>query len=436
MNKNKIVSLFLSLVMIFSVVLIHDVSANVKDALEKQIEENNRKISGVEDSIAEIEGEKDILDDELSKLKREIDQRNGVIDEYQRNIDEHQKNIDEKNSLIDSVSKEIENTELKIQDLNIKIQQNEEELDRLEKLLAERIREIYKYAGNNSLGLDLFFSMVFDMNKDLQEVMDTLHSVSKITENDKRLIEEVKQKRDDIKRDKENLEREIQSLDLYRKDLENQIQEVEVLKEDLVSKKEELEAELQKVKDLEYEYQTKYDALDESVKQKREELIRIQQDNEQLERQLSEYLNSINNSGIVGGSNGVSPSGYLRPSTGPITSNYGWRTHPVRRSKSMHTGVDFGGKTGDTIIASRAGEVAFAGWYNNVYGNVVILNHGGGYQTFYAHMSRVSVSKGQVVDQGQRVGFMGSTGLSTGSHLHFEVRKDGSSLNPFNFLTR
>ncbi|HJD00466.1 murein hydrolase activator EnvC family protein [Candidatus Arthromitus sp. SFB-turkey] len=436
MNKNKIVSLFLSLVMIFSVVLIHDVSANVKDALEKQIEENNRKISGVEDSIAEIEGEKDILDDELSKLKREIDQRNGVIDEYQRNIDEHQKNIDEKNSLIYSVSKEIENTELKIQDLNTKIQQNEEELDRLEKLLAERIREIYKYANNNSLGLDLLFTMVFDMNKDLQEVMDTLHSVSKITENDRRLIEEVKQKRDDIKRDRENLEREIQSLDLYRKDLENQIQEVEVLKAELVSKKEELEAELQKVKDLEYEYQTKYDALDESVKQKREELIRIQQDNEQLERQLSEYLNSINNSGIVGGSNGVSPSGYLRPSTGPITSNYGWRTHPVRGSKSMHTGVDFGGKTGDTIIASRAGEVAFAGWYNNVYGNVVILNHGGGYQTFYAHMSRVSVSKGQVVDQGQRVGFMGSTGLSTGSHLHFEVRKDGSSLNPFNFLTR
>lgn len=436
MNKNKIVSLFLSLVMIFSVVLIHDVSANVKDALEKQIEENNRKISGVEDSIAEIEGEKDILDDELSKLKREIDQRNGVIDEYQRNIDEHQKNIDEKNSLIYSVSKEIENTELKIQDLNTKIQQNEEELDRLEKLLAERIREIYKYANNNSLGLDLLFTMVFDMNKDLQEVMDTLHSVSKITENDRRLIEEVKQKRDDIKRDRENLEREIQSLDLYRKDLENQIQEVEVLKVELVSKKEELEAELQKVKDLEYEYQTKYDALDESVKQKREELIRIQQDNEQLERQLSEYLNSINNSGIVGGSNGVSPSGYLRPSTGPITSNYGWRTHPVRGSKSMHTGVDFGGKTGDTIIASRAGEVAFAGWYNNVYGNVVILNHGGGYQTFYAHMSRVSVSKGQVVDQGQRVGFMGSTGLSTGSHLHFEVRKDGSSLNPFNFLTR
>lgn len=436
MNKNKIVSLFLSLVMIFSVVLIHDVSANVKDALEKQIEENNRKISGVEDSIAEIEGEKDILDDELSKLKREIDQRNGVIDEYQRNIDEHQKNIDEKNSLIYSVSKEIENTELKIQDLNTKIQQNEEELDRLEKLLAERIREIYKYANNNSLGLDLLFTMVFDMNKDLQEVMDTLHSVSKITENDRRLIEEVKQKRDDIKRDRENLEREIQSLDLYRKDLENQIQEVEVLKAELVSKKEELEAELQKVKDLEYEYQTKYDALDESVKQKREELIRIQQDNEQLERQLSEYLNSINNSGIVGGSNGVSPSGYLRPSTGPITSNYGWRTHPVRGSKSMHTGVDFGGKTGDTIIASRAGEVAFAGWYNNVYGNVVILNHGGGYQTFYAHMSKVSVSKGQVVDQGQRVGFMGSTGLSTGSHLHFEVRKDGSSLNPFNFLTR
>lgn len=436
MNKNKILSLFLSFVMLFSFILVKDVNANVKDALEKQIRDNNQIINGVESKITEIEEEKDVLDDELSKLKSEIDQRNGVINEYQNNIDEHQKNIDEKNSLIENVKKEIQNTELKIEELNLQINQNQEELKRLEGLLAERIKEFYKYANSNTLGLDLFFAMLFDMNKDLQEVLDTMHSVSKITENDKKLIEGVKQKRDEITRNKQNLESEIQSLDLYKLDLEKQIQDVETLKLDLENKKSELEIELQKVKNLENEYQEKYDALDEDAKQKREELIRIKQDNEQLQRQLSEYLDSINNSGLVGGSNGVSPSGYIRPSTGQTTSKYGLRVHPIRKTKSMHTGLDFGGRIGDTIIASRAGEVAFSGWYNNVYGNVVIINHGGGYQTFYAHMSRVSVSKGQVVNQGDRIGFVGSTGMSTGAHLHFEVRKNGASLNPMNFLTR
>lgn len=436
MYKNTILGLFLSLIVLFSSTFNVNVHASVKDALEKQIQENNKKISNVEGSIAVIEEEKSVLDDELSKLKSEIDQRNSIIGEYQKNIDDHQKNIDEKGILIESVLRQMESTQKSIEEYGIQITQSEEELKELEKLLSERIREFYKYAQNNSLGVDLLFTMIFDMNKDLQETIDTMHSVSKITESDKKMIEQVKQKKDSINRNREKLELEIQNLDLYKIDLENQMQEVENLKSELVGKKEELESELKKVKDLEKEYQDKYDSLDEDVRNKRDELIRIQQDNEQLEKQLSDYLNSINNSGSVGGSNTVSPSGYLRPSTGAITSNYGWRVHPVRGTKSMHTGVDFGGKTGDTIIASRAGEVAFAGWYNNVYGNVVILNHGGGYQTFYAHMSGVSVSKGQVVDQGQRVGFMGSTGLSTGAHLHFEVRKDGASLNPLNFLTR
>ncbi|EIA26883.1 Peptidase, M23/M37 family protein, partial [Candidatus Arthromitus sp. SFB-4] len=323
-----------------------------------------------------------------------------------------------------------------IEKLNKEIENNQAELVKLEAILADRIKEFYKYSQNNSLGLDLFFSMVFDMNKDLQDVLDTVHSMSKITESDRKLIENIKQIKDNINRDKENLEKEVQSLALYRKDLENQIQEIENSKNELIVKKNELDAELQVVRDLEREYQERYDALDEDSKRKREELINIQQDNEQLQQQLTDYLNSINNSGLVGGSNEVSPSGYLRPSTGPVTSEYGWRVHPIRGTKSLHTGTDFGGKIGDTIIASRAGEVVFAGWYNNVYGNVVILNHGGGYQTFYAHMSRVAVSEGQVVDQGVRIGYMGSTGMSTGAHLHFEIRKDGVSLDPFNFLSR
>lgn len=436
MSKKKTLRLIVSLMIVFIFLLDSRVMANVKDALQQQIDNNNQKINEFKDEIFSITEEISVVDDELSKIKSEIDQRNSVINEYLENIESHQKNIDDKLLLIESVEKEIIIVEEKIAQLNLEIESNEQELNRLQTILGERIKEFYKYAQNNSLGLDLFFSMVFDMNKDLQEVLDTVHSMSKITESDKKLIENIKQIKDNITRNKEVLEKEIQSLDLYKKDLENQIADIENLKNELVVKKDELEVELQAVKDLETEYQNKYNALDETAKNKREELIRIQQDNEQLQNQLTNYLNSINNSGLVGGSNEVSPSGYLRPSTGPITSEYGWRTHPIRGTRSLHTGTDFGGKTGDIIIASRAGEVAFAGWYNNVYGNVVILNHGGGYQTFYAHMSRVAVSKGQVVDQGNRIGYMGSTGMSTGAHLHFEVRKDGESLNPFNFLSR
>ncbi len=437
MYKNKVFCLFLSVLIMFIFISSNNnVGASVKDSLEKKIEQNKEKINDVKTSISEIEQEIDIVDDELSKIKNEVDQRNKIINEYVENIEFHQKNIDEKNLLIESVLKEIEITEAKVLELNTELQKREEELKKLDKLLGERIREFYKYSQNNSLGLDLFLVMIFDMNKDLQEVLDTVHSISKITESDKKLIENIRQIKDDLNRDKESLKKEVLNLDLYKKDLEKQIYEIDNIKASLENKKLELENELQKVKVLEDEYQEKYNSLDEISKQKRDELLRIQEDNEELQKQLREYMNSINNSGFVGGTNGVSPSGYIRPSTGPITSHFGTRVHPVRKTKSTHSGVDFGASYGDSIIASRAGDVAFAGWYNNVYGNVVILNHGGGYQTFYAHMSRVNVSKGQVVDQGQKIGFVGSTGLSTGAHVHFEVRKDGHSLNPLNFLTR
>lgn len=435
--KNKTLGLALTLILVFIFAIFNtSARANVRDALEQQIDQNNQKIDEVKDEISDIDNEISIVDDELSKIKSEIDQRNNVVNEYIKNIEEHQKNIDDRLLLIDSVEEEIVTIEGKISELNIEIENNEIELQRLQTILDQRIREFYKYTQSNSLGLDLFLTMIFDMNKNLQEVLDAVHSMSKITESDRKLIENIKQIKDNIRRDKEILEKEIQNLDVYKKDLESQIKEIEFLKGELEGKKSELEAELQKVKDLEAEYMNKYNELDEIARQKREELIEIQQDNEQLQNQLSDYLRSINNSGLVGGSNEVSPSGYLRPSTGPITSNYGWRTHPVRGTKSLHTGTDFGGKTGDIVIASRAGDVAFAGWYNGVYGNVVIINHGGGYQTFYAHLSRVAVSKGQVVNQGDKIAYVGSTGLSTGSHLHFEVRKNGQSLDPFNFLSR
>lgn len=117
------------------------------------------------------------------------------------------------------------------------------------------------------------------------------------------------------------------------------------------------------------------------------------------------------------------------PVRGRITSRFGWRIHPISRVRRMHTGVDIAAPSGTPIAAAGGGEVIFAGRKGG-YGNAVIIDHGRGRTTLYGHMSRIQVRVGQVVQRGLIVGNVGSTGFSTGPHLHFEVRQNGNPVNP------
>ena len=117
------------------------------------------------------------------------------------------------------------------------------------------------------------------------------------------------------------------------------------------------------------------------------------------------------------------------PVAGRITSPFGYRYHPILKRNKMHTGVDIAAPSGTPIGAGGGGEVIFAGWRGG-YGNTVIIDHGGGRTTLYAHMSSIAVRVGQVVSRRQLVGRVGSTGLSTGPHLHYEARRNGSPVNP------
>ena len=131
-------------------------------------------------------------------------------------------------------------------------------------------------------------------------------------------------------------------------------------------------------------------------------------------------------------------NGFLMPVSGArVTSPFGWRVHPIFKKKIFHSGIDYGVPYGTPIKASNAGQVIFSGWYGG-YGKVVILDHGSctgqPTTTLYAHMSRQAVSVGQSVTRGQVIGYVGSTGYSTGPHLHFEVRINGKPQNPNNYL--
>jgi murein DD-endopeptidase MepM/ murein hydrolase activator NlpD len=126
------------------------------------------------------------------------------------------------------------------------------------------------------------------------------------------------------------------------------------------------------------------------------------------------------------------PGALIRPVPGDVESGFGPRVHPILGTVRMHTGVDMHGPQGTPIVAAGDGVVIVAGVKGD-YGNTVMIDHGGGMVTLYAHQSKVGVSVGQRVTQGQVIGWIGSSGLSTGPHLHFEVRINGDPKNPLNY---
>lgn len=124
---------------------------------------------------------------------------------------------------------------------------------------------------------------------------------------------------------------------------------------------------------------------------------------------------------------------FVRPNFGRVTSPFGVRIHPVLRTRRMHTGTDFAGGYGSPVVAAASGRVVSCGW-GGAYGNRIILDHGGGLFTMYGHLSRTYVGGGAIVRRGQPIGAIGSTGLSTGPHLHFEVWRGSRKVNPMAYL--
>lgn len=162
----------------------------------------------------------------------------------------------------------------------------------------------------------------------------------------------------------------------------------------------------------------------------------------ELERQSASIQSMIANMTKQNAKSGTAPvvvssKTFIKPISGPITSPFGYRIHPIFKSRIFHSGIDIGGPNGGAIMASNDGKVIYTGWYGG-YGKVVILDHGvingSPITTLYAHMSSIAVSNGQMVKKGQTVGREGSTGYSTGPHCHFEVRVNGKPTNPLNYI--
>jgi murein DD-endopeptidase MepM/ murein hydrolase activator NlpD len=226
----------------------------------------------------------------------------------------------------------------------------------------------------------------------------------------------------------------------------NLMLEMKEKQENIASKKEDLEKKKAQLVSLQKDYSVKKSTLDKANSQKEAYYSKLEQDQKSLEKALKaeeeaskllekqiKALLAKKNTGKFSGST----TGILRVSDighmPPITSQYGMRYHPVLKVYKLHTGVDLGVPSGTPVYSMADGEVIMAE-YNSAYGNVVVISHGGGITSLYAHNSKLLVKEGDKVKKGQLISKSGSTGYSTGPHLHFEVRKDGTPIDPNPYL--
>jgi murein DD-endopeptidase MepM/ murein hydrolase activator NlpD len=266
------------------------------------------------------------------------------------------------------------------------------------RMLASRVRQNYE-RGNSS------YMQVLLKSRSLHDYMSRSYYVEKIVDNDVKLVEGIKADREQLAGDKKELDAQAAEQARVKRFLEEETAQYQAD----VSRKREL---LQEVHAQRESLEEALDQMEESSHDIEAQIRAAQQTPRGRARMLHAWTGS-----------------FIRPANGRITSGFGNRFHPILRRSRMHTGVDIGAGYGSSIHAAAGGEVIFAG-YRRGYGNCVIVDHGGGVSTLYGHCSSLGVSNGQTVRQGEAIARVGSTGMSTGPHLHFEVRHNGTPVNP------
>lgn len=268
--------------------------------------------------------------------------------------------------------------------------------------IKKRIRQIYKTQRKG------FFELLLTSN-DINMFIDRIHYEEIIMREDYKRMKDAQKKAEEIARLEECIAREKRSLDGTRKVL---LRQQKVLKYDISYNKKMID----------------------KLKTNRAYYERAEAE---LARQSASLQNMIANKTSTTSPAVTVTTTFMRPVGGPITSPFGYRTHPIFNSRIFHSGIDIGAGYGSSIKAANTGKVIMAGWYGG-YGKVVIIDHGvirgQPITTLYGHMSVINVTQGQNVTKGQIIGKVGSTGYSTGPHLHFEVRVNGQPRNPLNYI--
>lgn len=416
--------------------------------IQEQRKINAEKIAALEEKIGGIENDKNYEKQQQAYLEEQI----GII----------QENINLLNAELDAITADISATETNIVTLDADIVNQQAAIDENIELFKKRLCTMYVNGNDTSASIVLGSSSFYDM-------MSRVHMINRIAEYDDKLINEIVDKIECLEQSKADLETEKLNLSMkleeQKKRKEEKDAEIAVLREKMQYTQGEIDrlareqAELERDKaDIEAE-QAELDAEEQAwyaeIKRQQEEAQRLWEEEQKRKQELLlQQQQQQNNSG---GSVSGAPSGSTYIPVTPSQSGFAWPAPGFSYISSYfgprwgrnHNGIDVGdyGIMGGSAVASQAGTVIsvvnccthnFAKNYScgcgGGYGNYVIISHDGTYSTVYAHLTSAYVSVGDYVKQGDVIGSMGSTGHSTGAHLHFEVRVNGYPQNPLNFV--
>lgn len=372
------------------------------DALEQQAQEQQDVINDLTSQKARFITRKLALDNKIEINRQMVELIGEQIEIYDEIIAEKQAELDK------ALEKETTQTEL----LRSRIRAMEE-------------NSTYSYA-----------SFIFDSSS-VTELLSRIGDVNDIMHYDKTLEEEYMAAREDVESIKKSYEEARHEQELLQKELDTKQAELDA----------QVEAAYTMIADIETlsdDAQAEYDAIAEEEAKAEETLQEAIRKRAAEQAKYNQNNNSNNggggNSGGSGGNSGGGSTGggsatslsnlqWPVPSCTLITSRFGYRVAPTTGASTYHGGLDIGAGMGASIVAAGAGDVIYAG-ANGGYGNCVMIDHGNGVVTVYAHMSSIGVSYGQYVTAGQYVGAVGSTGVSTGPHCHFEIRINGAQTDP------
>lgn len=350
------------------------------------------------DKLTEVQNQKKAVDKKISDLNKEKKSEEKKLQSIKQQKEQLEAAQRKEQQEYDGLVSQIDELKKSIEELDKSIEDSEKEYNEKVELLKTRLRVMYE----NS---DFTYIDTLVQSKSVIDFFERLELMSTISKKDKEIIESIKQAKRDI---------------AFKRQL-------------AIGQKEQVQAKADETLKTINNLTASRASLDNQIKEINARLKKIEEEEDKLISQSNALVNQIKNlqkSGAYAGGSMTWPC----PSSKTISSYYGNRLHPILKKYKMHTGIDISAKQGASIVAANKGTVIMAGWQSG-YGYTVVVDHGGGITTLYAHCSKILVSVGQNVKAGETIAKVGSTGMSTGPHLHFEVRKNGATTNPLNYVS-
>ncbi|MBQ6738996.1 MAG: peptidoglycan DD-metalloendopeptidase family protein [Synergistaceae bacterium] len=359
----------------------------------------------IDSQIAAEEKKRSELSKQIKKYKQQIKDMGAKVEGLLTKVNTLQ--LDESAARQELTVLELQNKKIQenITVLDASIKDEQVKINELSAQMRHRVLDMYKYGEAERMRMMFASRSVF-------EAVETAHLLGIVTEKDGEILSQLYSR--------------VQNLDLSKQTMDEQ---------------------QLKLKEKTEEVQNQRDKYKKSIKDTRKFINSLQREKElaekavleaeQAQKQAGQMIASLQKKRAGSKKSYVSGRGSMFdwPVRGVIASNYGYRIHPILKRKILHTGIDIAAPNGTPVKAPAGGEVIYNGWLRG-YGRVVVLDHGRGYSTLYAHLSASLVKEGQVVKEGATFAKVGKTGNTTGYHLHFEVRVFGTPDNPIKFLKR